>query len=89
MIVAEDYQAAQAYYQGKLADNPDNPYANLNLGVTYEELGNLDLAVKHYQLAVANGKKAKIQEVAQDGSAKKSATTVSKVAQENLATLGS
>jgi len=89
LIVAGDYQGAQAYYQGKLADDPDDPYVNLNLGVTYEELGDMDLAVTHYQLAVANGQDAKIEEVARDGSVKPRLTTVSKVAQENLATLGS
>jgi len=89
LIVAKDYQAAQAYYQNKLAEDPSDPYVNLNLGVTYEELGNTDLAVTHYQLAVANGKDAKIQEVTQDGNVMLRSTTVSEIAQENLATLGS
>ena len=89
MIVAEDYASAQAHYQSMLAENPNNPYANLNLGVAYEETGDNEMAAKHYQVAVANGTDAEIQEVAQDGNAAPRATTVAKVAQENLASLGS
>jgi Flp pilus assembly protein TadD len=89
LIKAEDYASARAHYQSALAENPDNPYANLNLGVALEELGDKEMAAKHYQVAVANGKDARILVVAQDGSVAKRATTVSKVAEENLAGLGS
>jgi len=89
LIVAKDYQAARAYYQNKLAENPNDPYVNLNLGVTYEELGDNDLAVTHYQLAVANGKDAKIEEVSGDGVVLPRTSTVSMIARENLANLGS
>ena len=89
LIVAKDYEAARAYYQSKLAEDPNDPYVNLNLGVTYEVLGNMDLAVTHYQLAIANGMDAKIQDTAQDGNVVSRTTTVSKIAQENLETLGS
>jgi tetratricopeptide (TPR) repeat protein len=88
MIVAEDYASARAHYQSMLAEDPNNPYVNLNLGVAYEELGDTEMAAKHYQVAVANGKDAPIEEVAQDGSTAARATTVSKIAQENLASLG-
>lgn len=89
MIVAQDYNSARAHYQSLLADDPNNPYVNLNLGVAYEELGDKEMAAKHYQVAVANGKDAQIKEVAQDGNTADRSTTVMKVAQENLATLGS
>jgi tetratricopeptide (TPR) repeat protein len=89
LIVAKDYQAARTHYLSKLVENPNDPYVNLNLGVTYEELGDTDLAVTHYQLAIANGKDAKIQEVAQDGKVVLRSTTVSEIAEENLAALES
>ena len=89
MIVAEDYASARAQYQSMLAEDPNNPYANLNLGVAYEELGDNEMAAKHYQVAIANGKDAEISNVAQDGNVAPRSTTVAKVAQENLASLGS
>ena len=89
MIVAEDYASARAHYQSMLAEDANNPYANLNLGVAYEELGDNEMAAKHYQVAVANGQDAGIDKVADDGNVAPRATTVAKVAQENLASLGS
>jgi len=89
MITAEDYASARAHYQSMLAEDPNNPYVNLNLGVAYQETGDNEMAAKHYQVALANGKEAVIQEVAQDGNVAPRATTVAKVAQENLASLGS
>ena len=89
MIVAEDFASAQVQYQRIVTQEPNNPYAHLNLGVAYEELGDNEMAAKHYQVAVANGKDAEIQEVAQDGNVAPRETTVAKIAQENLAGLGS
>ncbi len=89
MITEEDYGSARAHYQSMLADDPNNPYANLNLGVAYEETGENEMAAKHYQVAIANGKNAQIGAVAQDGNVAPRETTVAKVAQENLAGLGS
>jgi len=88
MIAAEDFASARAHYQSLLAENPNDPYANLNLGVTYEETGDSEMAARHYQVAVATGKDELIQEVAQDGSVAPRETTVAKVAQQNLASLG-
>jgi len=88
LITAQDYSSARAHYQSMLAEDPNNPYANLNLGVAYEELGDNEMAAKHYQVAIANGKESEIQEVAQDGNTAHRSTTVAKVAQENLAELG-
>ncbi len=89
MITAEDFASARGHYQSMLAEDPNNPYANLNLGVAYEELGDNEMAAKHYQVAIASGKDAEIQEVSQDGKVAARSTTVAKVAQENLASLGS
>ncbi len=89
LIAAQEFGAAQAHYQSMLAEDPDNPYVNLNLGVAYEESGNNEMAAKHYQVAVANGKDATIQEVAQDGNVAPRESTVAMIAQENLASLGS
>ena len=88
MIVAEDFASAQVQYQRMVTSEPNNPYAHLNLGVAYEALGDNEMAAKHYQVALANGKDAEVQEVAQDGSVASRSTTVANVAQENLASLG-
>ena len=87
-IVAQDYASARAHYENVLADDPNDPYANLNIGVAYEELGDNAMAAKHYQLAVANGAEAPIMQVAQDGNTAGRNTTVKQVAQENLARIG-
>jgi len=84
-IVAEDYSSARDQYASILAGDPNDPYANLNIGVAYEELGDLAMAAKHYQIAIANGAEAQILEVAQDGKTAGRETTVAKVATENLA----
>ena len=84
-IVAQDYNAARAQYESILAEHPNDPYANLNIGVAYEELGDTAMAAKHYQVAVANGAEAPIQEVAQDGNKAGRSTTVKQIAMENLA----
>ena len=87
-ILAEDYSAARASYESILAEDPNNPYANLNVGVAYEELGDPAMAAKHYQVAVANGAEAQILKVAQDGNSAGRSTTVKQIAQENLVRLG-
>ena len=89
LIKTEDYASARAHYQSVLAEKPNNPYAYLNLGVVLEELGDTTMAAKHYQIAIANGKDAQILEVAQDGNVAGRSTTVAKIAEENLASLGS
>ncbi len=88
MIVAEDYGAARDHYLAVLSKKPADPWAHLNLGVAYEELGQLDLAREHYELAIKHGDDAEIVEVAQDGNVADRETTVAKVAAGNLATLG-
>ncbi len=86
-IVAEDYSGARDYYLTVLAERPTNPWANLNIGVAYEELGQIDLARQHYELAARHGELAEIVEVAHDGNVVGRSTTVAEVAADNLARL--
>ena len=88
MITEQDYASARVHYKSMLAEDPNNPYANLNLGVAYEETGDNEMAAQHYQVAVANGKNARIQAVSQDGNVAPRRTTVAKIAEENLRCLG-
>lgn len=87
-IVAEDYAGARDYYIGVLAERPDDPWAHLNLGVAYQELGQVDLARQHYEFAVEYGEYAEIIEVARDGTVDGRRATVAEVAADNLAALG-
>lgn len=88
MLVSGDYAGARAHYEGMLAENPNNPYVNLNLGYAYENLGDKPMAAKYYQVAMANGKNSQVRNVMQDGKVAPRETTVSKVAEENLAEIG-
>ena len=83
-IVAQDFNSARSQYESILASNPNDPYANLNIGVAFEELGDNAMAAKHYQIAIANGENSPISEVAQDGATAGRETTVKTVATENL-----
>jgi Tfp pilus assembly protein PilF len=87
-IVSEDYSSARDQYTSILAGDPNDPYANLNIGVAYEELGDLAMAAKHYQIAIDHGAEAQILKVAQDGKTANRTTTVKAVATENLARVG-
>lgn len=86
-IVQQDYAEARAKYQAILAGDPNNPYAHLNIGVAYEELGDTAMAADHYRAAIANGSKAEIGEIAQDGTVTGRRITVKEVAIDNLARL--
>jgi tetratricopeptide (TPR) repeat protein len=88
-IVAQNYGGAKTQYEAILAKDPNNPYANLNAGVASEQMGDTASAAKYYQVAIANGEQAGIDEVAQDGKTAGRQTTVAKVARENLARIGS
>ena len=89
LMVAKDYAAARDHYERMLAEDPTNPWANLNLGVAYEELGDKEKAARYYQAAIANGRDAEIGVVAETGNVAERGTTVETVAQENLRALGS
>jgi len=86
-MVAQDYPAARDRYEAILAENPDDPFAQLNLGVAYHNLGQYELARQHYQAAIDLGGDAQGTRVAAGGEVTTSATTVADKARENLATL--
>jgi Tfp pilus assembly protein PilF len=84
LLVARDYVTARDHYEAMLVDYPRNPYAHLNLGVTYNELGETELARRHYEAAAVEGEDAEIAEVVEDGEIEQLATTVADVARANL-----
>lgn len=87
LMVANEYADARDHYEAMLVDYPENPYALLNLGVAYQELGDTDLAREHYEAALANGANAEIAEVAEKGQIAAKPTTVADLARQNLASL--
>lgn len=88
LMVAEDYPAARDHYEGILAENPDNPYAHLNLGVAYHRLGETERARRHYEAAVAHGGEAEITQVADEDGVAPETSTVADQARENLRRMG-
>ena len=64
---AEDWPAARATYEGLLVDYPTNPYAHLNLGFVYQELGEFDKARVHYEAAIQYGKTAEVTSIVEEG----------------------
>ena len=87
LMVAKDYVAARDHYEAMLAEHPDNPYAHLNLGVAYHQLGEPDRARAHYEIAIAEGGSAEISMVSEEGSVGSRPSTVAEVARTNLDTL--
>jgi len=87
LMLAKDYPAARDVYENMLAEYPDNPYAHLNLGVAYQNLGNTDLARRHYEAAIEFGGAAEVTRVVQKGEVISHVTTVADKGRENLQTL--
>lgn len=88
LMVARDYPAARDHFEAMLAGYPDNPYVHLNLGVAYHELGQTDLARRHYELAIAEGGTAEISTVSRQGNVEDQPSTVADLARTNLDRLG-
>lgn len=55
-IEAHDFAKAAELLSAAAALTPDDPYIQLNLGVAYQNLGQLDKARAAYQRAVETGK---------------------------------
>ena len=49
LMLVEDYAGARDIYQDVLAEYPTNPYAHLNMGFAYQQLGENALAREHYE----------------------------------------
>lgn len=84
LMVAREYAAARDHYEALLAEYPDNPYAHLNLGVAYHQLGEIDLARRNYEAAIAHGGDAEISMVAEQGNVATRPDTVAEQARKNL-----
>ena len=88
-MLNEDYLGARDAYELILLDDPQNPYAHLNLGFAYQQLGIYEAARSHYETAIAVGGDATVTSVVEEGQVSAVATTVADRARENLATLPS
>jgi len=86
-MLAEDYLGARDAYELILLRDPNNPYAHLNLGFAYQQLGINDAARAHYESAVKFGGNARISQVVEEGQVKTVASTVADKGRENLASL--
>lgn len=87
LMLAQDYPAARVHYESMLADYPTNPYAHLNLGVAYQQLGEPDRAREHYEAAIEHGGSAEVTRVAEREDIEPRTTTVAELAQQNLDSL--
>ena len=82
--------AAEQHFNAALAEDPNDPYANLNLGMVKARTGRREEAIGHYQLAVANGKGKQIVALVRPGSDQEEQFQgdVADVARRNLEKLG-
>ena len=82
--------AAEQHFNAALAEDPNDPYANLNLGMVKARTGRREEAIGHYQLAIANGEGKQIVGLVRPGSTDEEAFEgdVADVARRNLEKLG-
>lgn len=82
--------AAEQHFNTILAENPNDAFANLNLGLVKATTGRREEAIGHYQLAVSNGEDIVVQSLVRPGEAQTEniTTTVANVARRNLEKLG-
>lgn len=88
MLSERDYEAARQHFTDMVAENPDDPYANLNLGVAHAKLGDKVAASRYYRVAVRTGRSAEIKTVVAGGAQEQRSTTVAALAARNLDLLG-
>lgn len=80
---------AELAFNNILAQDPNDAFANLNLGLVKAETGRREEAIGHYQLAVANGEGIVVQSIVRTSGATENVTsTVADVARRNLENLG-
>lgn len=89
MLADQDYAAAQSHFEAMLADNPGDPYINLNLGVAHAKLGDKVAAARYYRTAIVNGQSSPIETTVAAGAQEQQSTTVAALAARNLELLGS
>lgn len=87
LMLAQDYAAARDHYESMLVDYPTNPYAHLNLGVAYQQLGETELARQQYEAAIEHGGSAEVTRVAEREDIESRTSTVADLARQNLAGL--
>ncbi|MEM7058341.1 MAG: hypothetical protein AAF557_12180 [Pseudomonadota bacterium] len=82
--------AAEQHFNKILAENPNDAYANLNIGLLKARTGRREEAIGHYQLAAANGEDLPVLSIVRPGEADAEpfTGTVADVARRNLANLG-
>jgi Flp pilus assembly protein TadD len=85
-IVAGDFAAAERALDEAARLEPDDPYVLLNLGVAYQNLGQIELARAAYRHAAETGALAKPARVTDPRYAGR---TVAELARDNLASLPS
>jgi Flp pilus assembly protein TadD len=83
-IEAHDFAKAAELLSEAAALTPDDPYIQLNLGVAYQNLGQLDKARAAYQHAVETGKDLRPARVTDPHYV---ARSVADLARDNLASL--
>lgn len=85
-----DLVTAEQRLNAALANDPGEPFANLNMGLVKSETGRRDEAVSHYQTAATNGEGLQAQSLVEPGNPDSIpySGTVKQVAEQNLARLG-
>lgn len=79
---------AEAHFESMLANDPQDPYALLNLGVAKARLGKTGEAEQLYRKAILTGGNAPVRSVVRYQGEQDVESTVAAVAERNLADLG-
>ena len=88
LLSERDYPGAEQHFGEMLAENPEDPYANLNMGVANAKLGDKVAAARYYRAAIQYGQAAEIKTTVAGGVQEPRSTTVAALAARNLEMLG-
>lgn len=82
----KDYARAEVEFLKALEDDPDNPYAQLNLGAVYHNTGRPELAKPFYEAVLVTGKDVRPSRKAntEETDKRKEDPTLAELAQINL-----